>query len=80
MARFIDTPNERTLVNKYVDSYMNGVNQYAKYIDSTPSFATYYSRDVDRSTENPGLGQVKEIVGMESPLRYNKIKNYFRRV
>ena len=76
MARFIDTPNERTLVNKYVDSYMNGVNQYAKYIDSTPSFATYYSRDVDTSTENPGLGQVKEIVGMESPLRYNKIKNF----
>lgn len=76
MARFIDTPNERTLVNKYVDSYMNGVNQYAKYIDSTPSFATYYSRDVDTSTENPGLGQVKEIVGVDSPLRYNKIKNF----
>ena len=76
MARFIDTPNERTLVNKYVDSYMNGVNQYAKYIDSTPSFVTYYSRDVDTSTENPGLGQVKEIVGVDSPLRYNKIKNF----
>lgn len=76
MARFIDTPNERTLVNKYVDSYMNGVNEYAKYVDSTPSFATYYSRDVDTSTENPGLGQVKEIVGVDSPLRYNKIKNF----
>lgn len=76
MARFIDTPNERTLVNKYVDSYMNGVNQYAKYIDSAPVFVTYYSRDIDKSTENPGLGQVKEIVGMESPLRYNKIKNF----
>ena len=34
MARFIDTPNERTLVNKYVDSYMNGVNQVYRFCTS----------------------------------------------
>ena len=76
MARFVDTPTERSLINKYVDSYMAGTSYYAKYIDSTPSFVTYYSRDLDKSMENPGLGQVKEVVGYESPNRYNRIENF----
>lgn len=73
MARFINSPNERNLVNKYVDSYMTGTSDYAKYLDSAPSFVTYYSKDVNESMENAGLGVAKEIVGYESPLRYNKI-------
>ena len=75
IAKFIDRPAERQLVNRYVDSFMQGTNHYAKYLDSAPSFVTYYSRDMDKSMENPGLGAVREVVGYESPNRYNRIEN-----
>ena len=76
IGRFIDIPNERSLVNTYIDSYMDGTKRYAKYIDNAPNFVIYYSKNFEYSTENSGLGNVKEIVGLESPLKYNKIENF----
>lgn len=76
MGKFINDNSERTLVNKYVDSYLNGISKYSKYINSVPNFVTYYSRDYVESTENSGMGTVNEIVGDESPTRYNKINNF----
>ena len=75
MGRFIGNGTERTVVNNYIDSYLRGTNQYAKYLQSAPNFVTYYSRDPDESTENSGLGDVEEIVGRRSPLRYNRVQN-----
>lgn len=75
MGRFIGSGSERTVVNTYIDSYLQGTNQYAKYLQSAPNFVTYYSRDPDTSTESSGLGDVEEIVGLRSPLRYNRIQN-----
>ena len=76
MGRFVGTGDERTMVNKYIDSYLKGTNEYAKYLQSAPNFVTYYSRDHEHSTENSGLGDVEEIVGDRSPLRYNRIIIY----
>ena len=76
MGKFINDNSERTLVNKYVDSYLNGISKYSKYINSVPNFVTYYSRDYIESTEDSGMGTVNEIVGDESPTRYNKINNF----
>ena len=50
MGRFVGTGEERKLVTKYIDSYMRGTNQYAKYLQSAPNFVTYYSRDNEAST------------------------------
>lgn len=75
MGRFVGTGEERKLVTKYIDSYMRGTNQYAKYLQSAPNFVTYYSRDNEASTENSGLGEVEDIVGPKSGIRYNRINN-----
>ena len=75
MGRFVGTGDERTVVNKYIDSYLKGTNDYAKYLQSAPNFVTYYSRDHEHSTENSGLGDIEEVVGERSPLRYNRINN-----
>lgn len=75
MGKFIDTPNERSIVNNYVDDYMSATSKYAKFLDSVPNFVTYYSRDFVSSTEDHGLGTIKEVVGLESPVKYNKIFN-----
>ena len=75
MGRFVGTGEERKLVTKYIDSYMRGTNQYAKYLQSAPNFVTYYSRDHEASTENSGLGEVEDIVGPNSGIRYNRINN-----
>ena len=76
IGRFINKPDERNLVNSYIDSYVGGTSTYAKYIDSVPNFVTYYSKDFNHSTENNSVGSVKEIVGLESPIRYNKIEDF----
>ena len=75
MGRFVGTGDERTMVNSYIDSYLKGTNEYAKYLQSAPNFVTYYSRDQEHSTENSGLGDVEEIIGDRSPLRYNRVNN-----
>ena len=75
MGRFVGTGEERSVVNKYIDSYMRGTSEYAKYLQAAPNFVTYFSRDQAASTENSGLGDVEEIVGLRSPLRYNRVHN-----
>lgn len=73
MGRFIE---EKKIVNNYVDAYLSSSKKYAKYIDGSPSFTTYYSKDLRRSTEDVGLGSVLELVGTQSPLKYNKLENF----
>ena len=75
MGRFVGNGEERTVVNKYIDSYMNGTNEYGKYLQSAPNFVTYYSRDQEASTEGSGLGEVEEVVGERSGIRYNRVNN-----
>ena len=75
MGRFVGNGEERTVVNKYIDSYMNGTNEYGKYLQSAPNFVTYYSRDQETSTEGSGLGEVEEVVGERSGIRYNRVNN-----
>lgn len=73
MAKFID---EKNLINKHISSYMDRVTDFSKYIHGSPSFVTYYGKDLSKSTEDPGLNGVYETVGNESPIMYQKIENF----
>lgn len=73
MGRFIE---EKKVINQYVETYLDSTDKYSKYFEGTPTFTTYYSKDNTKSTEDIGLGGAIEIVGLESPIRYNKIENF----
>ena len=75
MGKFIET-TEKQFINEYVKSYMTATNEYSVYQEGSPTFVTYYSVDKRASTEDMGLGSVIEIVGSESPIKYNKIENF----
>lgn len=51
----------------------NKVNQYSKYLDSHPTFVTYYAVNEVMSRTDIGLGSVYDELGPNSPLRFNKI-------
>lgn len=73
MAKFI---NEKELINNYVNDYLNTTAELSKYIQGSPTFVTYYNKNLLASTQDMGLKAVHEIIGAESPIRYNKINNF----
>ena len=48
----------------------------AIYLDKNVSFYTYYHINAQRSTFNTGLQTVNSHIGIDSPLRYNKVINF----
>lgn len=73
MAKFI---KEKELINNYVNDYLNTTSELSKYIQGSPTFVTYYNKNLLASTQDMGLKAVHEIIGAESPIRYNKINNF----
>lgn len=75
MGRFVDT-QEANFVNNYVQSYLSASSDYSVFQEGSPTFCEYYSVDKRKSTTNIGLGNVVNIVGSDSPIKYNKIENF----
>lgn len=64
-------------IQKTIDTYtQNKVGQYSRYLDTTPTFVTYYSINQAQSRADTGSQQVHEILGPTSPIRYNKILDF----
>lgn len=70
-----DTQNVKSMINDNISSYMNSTGEYSRYFQNAPNFVTYFALDMQHSKNDPGLGNVIEVVGNESPLRYNRINN-----
>ena len=77
MGKFIQE-NEpvKEIINNYFDGYLDSTNRYAKYQNGTPTFVDYYSIKLESSTQDLGLNNVTEIVGAESPIKFNKIVDF----
>lgn len=73
MAKFVE---EKEIINSHINDYIDRVTDFSKYIQGSPSFVTYYGKDLDKSTEDIGLQGVYETTGMESPLQYKQINNF----
>lgn len=64
-------------VNKLTEIYSsNRLGQYSKFLDTTPTFVTYYSINQARSRADVGSGMVNELISDHSPLRFNKITEF----
>ena len=74
MGRWID--QEQEILEKHITSYIDKVSDFSKYIEGTPTFVTYYAKDIKASTADKTLQGVHELIGNNSPIKYNKIKHY----
>lgn len=74
---FINTEHKQT-----IDSLTQGFkdkmkNPYYLFNDKSPSTVTYYTINKEMSTLDQGLKTVDSNIGSNSPLRFNKINNFF---
>ena len=60
-------------VNKFIE---NSTKDYAIYLNSAPTFATYYSKNLFYSTHDRAFEASNEIVGVESPIKFNTVKDF----
>jgi hypothetical protein len=68
--------NEKNIINNTIRDYNNYVNDKGKFIEGSETFVTYYSKNNKASTEDIGLGNVVEIVGTDSPIKFNRIEDF----
>ncbi|MBE0344249.1 hypothetical protein E4V51_31150, partial [Paenibacillus sp. 28ISP30-2] len=59
-------------INQFVQS---STEDYAVFQDKAPVFVTYYSRHAYASTFDKNFEAHNEVVGQESPNKFNKIEN-----
>ena len=48
----------------------------SRYLDKTPTYTNYYHINIDETTVDSGYKDVVSIIGNQSPISYNKIKNF----
>jgi len=77
MGKFIQEDSiEKKTLNNYFDNYLDTTERYSKWLQGAPTFVTYYSINLEGSTQDQGLNNVMEVVGGESPVKYNKIEDF----
>jgi len=68
--------NQQQQIDNSVYQYEQRIKSpFAKYLDQTPVFVTYYHVDNGLSTVDTGYRDVKSIVGDQSPIGFRKIEN-----
>ena len=73
MGKFIE---EKAIVETYLNNYVNTTSDFSRFIEGSPNFVTYYSKDTIASTHDITLNGVYELVGVESPIKYHRIDNF----
>jgi hypothetical protein len=69
--------NEEQLIKNNVDKYIErSSSEYSKYLESTPTFVTYYHRNALGSTYDRGLENVEKDIGKDSPNKFNRIEKF----
>lgn len=51
-------------------------SQYTVFLEKNPTYVTYYHVNNPNSIADSGLQNIEEIVGKNSPVRYQKIENF----
>lgn len=78
-SKFMNTSHK---VNVSVDNLVEGFkkklkNPYYIHMDSQPALTTYYNQDIRTSTLDEGSKTEYTGIGKDSPLRFNKINNFY---
>lgn len=73
MARILE---EDDIVHDSIQSYLGqSLDTYSRFFEGAPVFVTYYSKDHFSSTSDVSLGTVSQVVGADSPVKFNQIDN-----
>ena len=68
--------DEKLLVNNNIFKYEEKLNsQYTRFLESTPTYVTYYNINTIETTVDLGFSNVEKIIGKGSPMKYSEIKN-----
>lgn len=51
-------------------------SQYARFLDKSPTYSTYYHINNIESTADNGFQSVERVLGGNSPIRFNEVKNF----
>jgi len=77
MAKIISTQSLKGVVEANIHAFAERVTgRHALLFKSAPSFVTYYSRDLAGSRSDANLGGAIEPIGVESPVRYHRIREF----
>lgn len=69
--------DEKSFLNNQAFKFEDRLNsQYTKFLDKPPTYVTYYHINTISSTTDNGFGNVQELIGDESPLRFSEIKDF----
>ena len=69
--------NEQKMVDENTFKYEERIKSpSSRFVDTTPTFTTYYHIDIDETTTDTGFLDVASIIGNRSPIRFNKIENF----
>lgn len=68
--------DEKSFINDNVFLHEEKINsQYTRFLESTPTYVTYYSINNIESTADSGFLGVERVLGPQSPLRFNEVKD-----
>lgn len=69
--------DEKQFINDNIFQYENKMNsQYSRFIDKAPNFCWYYHINNIESTADNGFQNIERVLGDDSPLRYQEIKDF----
>ena len=74
MAIFV---NEQKMIDENTFQYEERIKSpTSRFVDTAPTFTTYYHVNVNESTTDAGFLDVASIIGNRSPLRFDKIEKF----
>jgi hypothetical protein len=74
MGSFID---DKQFVNDNTAEFAKKVkNQFSIFMDKAPTFVHYFHIVPSESTKDTGLQAIEKLTGVNSPTRYNLIKDF----
>lgn len=62
--------------NNITTFLQNATQDYSIFLKSAPTFVTYYSKNSFLSTYDKSFEAVTEIIGADSPIKFNEIKSF----
>ena len=69
--------NERDFINNNIFKYEDKLNtQFSRFQEQTPMYVTWYNICINESTVDLGFSNVEKVLGYNSPIKYNEIKNF----
>ena len=77
MGQVVNTAGMKRVVDGNVRAYIEqAYGTYTRLLGRSPTFVTYYSLALASSGSDTNLGGAVELVGNESPVRYNSVENF----